>query len=79
MPSGFARARGEHIEGNGAKGLKCFCSEVTHLKSTHILLAKASHIVMLCFKGAGKYNTYPEGENQKYWPTAEMSTVVTNQ
>ena len=59
MPSGFARARGEHIEGNGAKGLKCFCSEVTHLKSTHILLAKASHIVMLCFKGGGKVQYVP--------------------
>lgn len=47
------------------------------LKSTHVLLAKASPIVMSDFKGVGKYNMYPKGEeNQKFWPTAEMSTVV---
>lgn len=65
---------------NGAWGLKFFHSGVTHIKSTHILLAKASRMVMHNFKGMEKCNVCPEGEeNQKYWWTAEMSTTVSNQ
>lgn len=53
---------------NGAWGLKCFHSEVIHIKATHILLAKAGHTVMPNFKGMRKCNVCSEGEeNQKYW------------
>lgn len=59
-------SRRQYME-SGAWGLKSFHSGATH-KSTHILLAKASHMAMGNFKGMETCNVCPEGEeNQKYW------------
>lgn len=57
-----------HYMESGAWGLKSFHSGVTHIKSTHIFLTKASHRAMGNFKGMETCNVCPKGEeNHKYW------------
>ena len=52
----------------------------THIKSTRILLAKASHTAMGNSKGMETCNVCPEGEeNPKSWWTAEMSIIDSSQ